>query len=113
MHILVINPNTTASMTHKIGAAAQAAAAPGTEIVAVNPAFGPPSIEGYYDEVFSVPGLMARDATAGAGGGRLCHRLFRRHRARRGALPHHAPVIGIGEAAFHMASLVAGIASAW
>jgi Asp/Glu/hydantoin racemase len=59
MHILVINPNTTASMTQKIGAAAQAAAAPGTTIEAVNPAFGPPSIEGYYDEVFSIPGLLA------------------------------------------------------
>ena len=88
MHILVINPNTTASMTQKIGAAAQAAAAPGTTIEAVNPAFGPPSIEGYYDEVFSIPGLLAQ-MRAGARGGRLCDRLFRRHRARRGALPHH------------------------
>ncbi len=47
-------------MTQKIGAAAQAAAAPGTTIEAVNPAFGPPSIEGYYDEVFSIPGLLAQ-----------------------------------------------------
>src|SRR5436309_15274406 len=60
MHILIINPNTTASMTQKIGAAAQAAAALGTTIEAVNPAFGPPSIEGYYDEVFSIPGLLAQ-----------------------------------------------------
>ena len=62
MHILVINPNTTASMTQKIGAAAQAAAAPGTTIEAVNPAFGPPSIEGYYDEVFSIPACWRRCA---------------------------------------------------
>jgi allantoin racemase len=54
------NLNTTASMTQQIGAAAQAAAAPGTTIEAVNPAFGPPSIEGYYDEVFSIPGLLAQ-----------------------------------------------------
>ena len=60
MHILVVNPNTTASMTQKIGAAAQAVAASGTAIEAVNPTFGPPSIEGFYDEVFSIPGLLAQ-----------------------------------------------------
>lgn len=37
MRLLVINPNSTVSMTEKIGAAARAAAGPGTEIVAVNP----------------------------------------------------------------------------
>lgn len=58
MKILLINPNTTTSMTEKIGAAARAVAAAGTEIVAVNPQMGPVSIEGYYDEVFAVPGLL-------------------------------------------------------
>jgi len=62
MRILVVNPNTTGSMTEKIGAAARAVAAHGTEIIAVNPADGPVSIEGYYDEVFSVPGLLAEIA---------------------------------------------------
>ena len=57
MRILVVNPNTTASMTEKIGAAARTVAAHDTEIIAVNPTDGPVSIEGYYDEVFSVPGL--------------------------------------------------------
>ena len=54
MKILVINPNTTASMTAHIGAAARNAASPGTEIVAVNPAHGPVSIEGYFDEAMSL-----------------------------------------------------------
>src|SRR3954470_22416061 len=68
--ILVVNPNTTASMTDIIGAAARAAAAPGTEIVAVTSAVGPASIEGFYDEAFAVPGLIqalldAPDADAG------------------------------------------------
>lgn len=58
MKLLVINPNTTASMTEKIGAAARLVAAPGTEIDAVNPAMGPVSIEGFYDEAFCVPGLI-------------------------------------------------------
>ena len=55
MRILIVNPNTTASMTRKAEAAARAVAASGTEIVAVNPGYGPPSIEGYYDEVLRFP----------------------------------------------------------
>ena len=58
MRIKVINPNTTESMTRKIGEAARAVAAPGTEIVAVSPKTGPVSIEGYYDEAVSVIGLL-------------------------------------------------------
>ena len=64
MRIAVINPNTTASMTAKIGDAARAAASPGVEIRATNPDFGPPSIEGYFDEAFAVPGLIAEMAKA-------------------------------------------------
>lgn len=68
--ILVVNPNTTASMTQTIGAAARAVAAPGTEIIAVTSSMGPVSIEGFYDEAFAVPGLIralleAPDADAG------------------------------------------------
>ena len=55
MKLLVVNPNTSASMTARIGAAARAAAAAGTEIVAVNPESRPASIEGYFDEAFAVP----------------------------------------------------------
>ncbi len=58
MRLLVVNPNTTASMTDKIGAAARGVAAIGTHIIAVNPDAGPPSVEGYYDEVFAIPGLI-------------------------------------------------------
>lgn len=68
--ILIVNPNTTASMTATIAAAARTVAAPGTEIVAVMSSMGPVSIEGFYDEAFAVPGLMsalmnAPDAAAG------------------------------------------------
>src|SRR5258705_6473035 len=68
--ILIVNPNTTASMTETIAVAARAVAASGTEIVAVTSAMGPPSIEGFYDEAFAIPGLIqallnAHDADAG------------------------------------------------
>ena len=107
MRILVVNPNTTASMTVKIGEAARSAASPGTEIVAVNPASGPESIEGYFDEAFSVPGLLdeiAKGERAGADAHVLaCFDDTGLEAARSAAA---APVIGIGEAAFHVACLL-------
>ena len=70
---------------------------------------GPESIEGYYDEALAVPGLLARDRQGrGARRGRARHRVLRRHRARRRRALARAPVVGIGEAAFHVASLIAG-----
>src|ERR1700744_1971033 len=107
MRILAVNPNTTAAMTEKIGHAARAAAAAGTEIIAVNPTDGPVSIEGYYDEAFSVPGLLAEIAKGEAAGGDAhiiaCFDDTGLEAARSLA---SAPVIGIGETAFHVASLL-------
>lgn len=65
MRILVVNPNTTASMTVTIADAARSVAASGTEIVAVTSRMGPASIEGYYDEALAVPGLLMEIAEAG------------------------------------------------
>lgn len=109
MRLLVVNPNTTASMTAKIGAAAQAAASPGTEIVAVSPAHGPVSIEGYYDEAFSVPGLLEeirKGERSGCQGHVIaCFDDTGLDAARSLA---RGPVVGIAEAAMHMATLIAG-----
>ncbi len=71
MLIKVINPNTTASMTEKIGASARLVAAVGTTIDAVNPSMGPASIESHYDEALAVPGVLdeiARGEREGADG---------------------------------------------
>ena len=54
--IQVINPNTSLAMTETIGAAARAVAAPGTEILAVCPSAGVPSIEGHFDEAIAAVG---------------------------------------------------------
>ncbi len=59
MHILLINPNSTASMTDQIRAAARACAGPGTRIEAMNPDDTPASIEGHADEAMSVPAILA------------------------------------------------------
>jgi allantoin racemase len=107
MRILIVNPNTTATMTETIGRAARAAAAVGTEIIAVNPPDGPVSIEGYYDEAFSVPGLLAEIAKGDASGVSAhiiaCFDDTGLDAAR---CISPAPVIGIGEAAFHLASML-------
>jgi allantoin racemase len=109
MEILVINPNTTASMTAAIGRAAERVAAPGTKITAVNPDTGPESIEGYYDEALALPGLLAEIARGEArrvdGHVLACFDDTGLDAARALA---RAPVVGIGEAAFHVASLIAG-----
>ncbi|BCM17988.1 aspartate/glutamate racemase family protein [Mesorhizobium sp. J8] len=106
MRILVINPNTTQSMTAKIGEAAASVASEATQIVAVNPADGPPSIEGYFDEVFAIPGIIAEMGKAPADAYVIA--CFDDTGLDAARCATEAPVIGIGEAAFHMASLVAG-----
>jgi len=106
MRILVINPNTTASMTAKIGEAAASVASGSTEIIAVNPVDGPPSIEGYFDEVFAIPGIIAEMGKGPADAYVIA--CFDDTGLDAARCATEAPVIGIGEAAFHMASLVAG-----
>ena len=105
MRLLVINPNSTASMTEKIGAAARAVASPGTEIVAVNPVDSPVSIEGYYDEALCVPALLQiiRDAPEADAVIIACFDDTGLDAAR---CLTDRPVIGIGEAAYHFASML-------
>jgi allantoin racemase len=108
MRIKVINPNTTLTMTRKIGQAAASVAAPGTEIVAVSPSMGPESIEGHYDEAISVIGMLDEVRKGEAEGfdgyviacfgdpGLLAAREIA-----------SGPVVGIAEAAMHFATTVA------
>lgn len=107
MRISVINPNTTASMTARIAAAARAIARNGTEIVGSQPDQGPEAIEGPFDGAMSVPGLLRKIAAADADGADAhiiaCFGDTGLDAAR--ALSSK-PVIGIGEAAYQLASLV-------
>jgi allantoin racemase len=108
MKIKVINPNTTASMTQKMGEVARSIALPTTEIIACNPEHGVVSIEGHYDEAISVPGILEEIRKGEAEGvdgyviacfgdpGLLAARELAR-----------GPVIGIAEAAMHAASFIA------
>lgn len=105
MRILVVNPNTTASMTAKIAAAARRVASQGTEIVAVNPSSGPASIEGFYDEAMSLSGLLKiiREADEVDAVVIACFDDTGLDAAR---CLTDKPVVGIGEAAYHMASMI-------
>jgi len=105
VRILVVNPNTTASMTALIQECARAVAGPGVRLDAVNPATGPVSIESHYDEALAVPGLLAALAAGEEQGydgyvvacfgdpGLLAARELAR-----------GPVVGVAEAAMRTAS---------
>lgn len=108
MHIRLINPNTTASMTGKIGAAAARVAGAGTRVSATNPEAGPVSVESHFDEAISAVGVLEEIRRGEREGcdayiiacfgdpGLLAARELTR-----------APVLGIAEAAFHLATLIA------
>ncbi len=105
MKILVINPNTTASMTDHIGKAALGAASSGTDITAVNPSHGPVSIEGYFDEAMSLAGLLQtihRNPDCDA----VVIACFDDTGLDAARCLTDKPVIGIGEAAYHFASMI-------
>ena len=109
MRVLIINPNTTASMTEKIAIAARAVARSGTVVTALNPARGPAAIQGPEDGAAALPGLFA-----------LFDEEIETKRAHDMAViacfddtglmelkaRSSIPVLGIGEAAFHAAMLI-------
>lgn len=108
MKIKVINPNTTLGMTKGIENAAKSVARPETEILAVSPEMGPASIESYYDEYLSIPGVLVEikkgeeenvDAFVIACYGDPGLQAAREVTDR--------PVVGIAEASLYMASMLA------
>lgn len=108
MRISIVNPNTTATMTDRIVIAAKAVAAPDVEIIGRQPVVGPEAIEGPFDGAPSVPGMLKeilaaeqQDADAHI---IACFDDTGLDAARALATK---PGIGIGEASFHAASLVA------
>lgn len=108
MRLNIVNPNTTAAMTRTIAAAAKKAARPDAVITAVSSAFGPASIEGAYDDAFAVPGLLERIREGEAANADAhviaCFDDTGLDAARALA---NAPVVGIGEAGFHLATMLA------
>lgn len=108
MRIQIINPTTTAAFAQKNLAAARAVAGTSTEVLSVSVTSGPPSIESHFDEAVSTIGILENISEGEKNGidgyviacfgdpGYLAAREIAR-----------GPVIGIAEAAFHIASIVA------
>jgi allantoin racemase len=113
VRLLLINPNSTASMTEAIGASATAVARPGTVVEALNPIDGPPSIESDDDEHRCIPGMLAELKAASTRPSSTrpdayviaCFGDPGLDEARRIV---DAPVLGIAQAAMHAAALAAG-----
>jgi allantoin racemase len=106
MRILVVNVNTTTSMTEAIAASARAVAGPDTEIVPLTPAIGADSVEGNFESYLAAVAVMDAvtrytgryDAVIQAG--------FGEH-GREGLQELlEVPVVDITEAAAHVACLL-------
>ncbi len=104
MRLMVINPNSTASMTDKIAAAARAAVPAGVTVVAVTNTSGPPSIQGAADGVTATPGVLA--LVGGADADAIVIACFDDTALAQARALSAVPVIGIGEAAFHAAMML-------
>jgi allantoin racemase len=105
MRILLVNPNSTASMTEKAAKSARRVMRPGTEIIAATPSGNPPSIQGFYDVAMCLPGLLAeieRHPEADA----VVIACFDDTGLDAARCAVDVPVVGIGEAAFHAASFL-------
>ncbi len=106
MRVVVVNVNTTETMTRAIAAQAQAVAADGTEIIGLTPRFGAESVEGNFESYLAAVGVMDAvtrypepyDAVIQAG--------FGEH-GREGLQELvDVPVVDITEAAAHLAHLL-------
>ncbi len=109
MRLLIINPNTTAEMTEAIAGAAQKCARYPDQIRALNPATGPASIQGPEDGERALPGLfqlfdqevlenLTCDAVIVA-----CFDDTGLWQLRKKS---PVPVVGIGEAGYHLGMLM-------
>ena len=107
MNLCIINPNTTESMTETIRRTAIKFCNDNTKLIVTNPECGPESIEGYYDAAFCIPGLISEIKKHPAADAYIiaCFDDTGLDAAR---TLTEKPVIGIGEASYHVASLLAG-----
>jgi allantoin racemase len=108
MRLLLANANTTARVTETCAAAARAAAAPGTEIVAVTPRFGPAIISTRAENAIAAHGLLDCLAAhhAGCDAAILAVSFDTALAAAKQLLP--IPVVGMTEAACLAACVIGG-----
>ncbi len=111
MHLLIINPNTTAEMTSAIEQAACKVALPGTAITAMNPSEGPAAIQGAADGEAALPGLFAlfdQQLSGNSAYDAVVIACFDDTGLEELKARSPVPVLGIGEAAFHAGLMLGG-----
>jgi allantoin racemase len=107
MKITLINPNTSQAMTAKIAAAGREVAGPGVDIVGVCPVDGPMAVESHVDEAYAsvaVIDLIRRDQLEG-GSDAYVIACFGDPGLDAARELVDVPVIGIAEAAMHIATV--------
>ncbi|WP_138469622.1 aspartate/glutamate racemase family protein [Poseidonocella sp. HB161398] len=108
MRILYLNPNSTAAMTESMVAEA-ALAVPGHEVIGWTNAAGPAAIQGAEDGAVVVPQLLSLlPAAEEAGAEAIVIGCFDDTGLEELRAAAHCPVIGVGQAAYHMAALRCG-----
>jgi allantoin racemase len=106
MRLLVVNVNTTASMTEVIAASARSVAAPGTEIIGLTPTFGAESVEGNFESYLAAVAVMNAVVSYPGRYDAVIQAGFGEH-GREGLQELlDVPVVDITEAAGHLASLL-------
>jgi allantoin racemase len=106
MRILVINPNTTESMTETIAKTAREYASAGTEIVPLTPLFGADGIDCNFESLLSAVAVMDRVATYDQPFDAVVMAGFGEH-GREGLQEiTDVPVIDIAESSAHVAQMI-------
>ena len=105
--IAFINPNSTTEMTESCAASLQAVIGGEYEVLAVTNDDGPVSIQGEEDGEAAIPGLLAAVAAHAKCDGIILGCFDDTGLAEARAMARR-PLIGIGQAAFHLATLQGG-----
>lgn len=105
MLLVIVNPNSTASMTDKIVAAARAVAGPDVQIEGRTCTGSPASIQGRADGEAALPHVLAAIKAAAVTADACIIACFDDTGLPQAQRMAGIPVIGIGQAAFHAAML--------
>jgi allantoin racemase len=106
VRLLVVNVNTTASMTDVIAASARSVAAADTEIIGLTPSIGAESVEGNFESYLAAVAVMNAVVTYDGPFDAVIQAGFGEH-GREGLQELlDVPVVDITEAAGHVASLI-------
>jgi allantoin racemase len=104
MRILVVNPNTSASMTDRVRRELEAVKGRETELTVVNPTEGPAAIESAADEALAIPPMLALIRKAAPRHDAVVIACFSDPGLDQAREIVSIPVVGIEESSLHLAA---------